>query len=119
MKYPIKVLNFKRYCMMNRLHLIALIYATVSKRVPIIGTFFVVLGSHWVSIYISGSLFSFFRFIYAKNVNSVCMYTTMSYLDLSVMNNDLQKKMTCKKSIQSIIQNIIFQKNSIQKIFKT
>ena len=95
MKYPIKVLNFKRYCMMNILHLIALTYATVSKRVPIIGTgslqgpflaFWVPIGPLFI---FQGPYFQCFGFIYAKNVNSVCMYTTMSYLDLSVMSNDL------------------------------
>ena len=47
----------------------------------------------WVPI---GSLFIFqgpyfqcFGLIHAKNVNLVCMYTAMSYLDLTVMSNDL------------------------------
>ena len=62
---------------------------TDAKRVPIIGTFL----TFWVPI---GSLFIFqgpyfqcFGFIHAKNVNLVCMNTTISYLDLSVMSNDL------------------------------
>ena len=60
----------------------------LGTRVPI-GTFL----AFWVPI---GSLFIFqgpyfqcFGFIHAKNVNLVCMYTTMSYLDLYVMSNDL------------------------------
>ena len=60
-------------------------------QVPI-GTFlasWVPIGSLFI---LQGPYFRFFGFIYAKNVNSVCMYTTMSYLDLSVMSNDLQKK---------------------------
>ena len=36
----------------------------------------------WVPIYISGSLFSVFWQIHAKNVNSVCKHVTMSKLDL-------------------------------------
>ena len=36
-----------------------------------------------------GPYFQCFGFIHAKNVNSVCMYTTMSYFDLSVMSNVL------------------------------
>ena len=57
-------------------------------RVPI-GTFlasWVPIGSLFI---FQGPYFRFFGFIYAKNVNSVCMYTTMSYLDLSVMSNDM------------------------------
>ena len=59
-------------------------------RVPI-GTFL----AFWVPIGF-GSLFIFqgpyfqcFGLIHVKNVNLVCMYTTMSYLDLTVMSNDL------------------------------
>ena len=47
---------------------------TVGKRVPIL--------TFWVPIYISGSLFSVFWQIRAKNVNSVCKHVTMSKLDL-------------------------------------
>ena len=36
-----------------------------------------------------GPYFQCFGLIHAKNVNLVYMYTTMSYLDLSVMSNDL------------------------------
>ena len=46
-------------------------------QVPI-GTFFDFWGPYWVPIYISGSLFSVFWQIYAKNVNSVRTYTTMN-----------------------------------------
>ena len=56
---------------------------------PYLGTLFGILGPYWVSIYFSGSLFQCFGLIHAKNVNLVCMYTTMSYLDLTVMSNDL------------------------------
>ena len=72
---------------------------TVTKRVPIIWTgslLYVGTGSLQGPFLRFGSLFIFqgpyfqcFGFIHAKNVNSVCMYTTMSYLDLSVMSNDL------------------------------
>ena len=55
------------------------------------------------------------------------MYTTMSYLDLSVMSNDLQKfnsKYYSKHNFpekfnSKNIQNLVFQKYSIQKLFKT
>ena len=74
-----------------------------------------------------GPYFQCFGFIYAKNVNSVCMYTTMSYLDLSVMSNDLQKFSSKYYSKHNFpekfnsknIQNLVFQKYSIQKLFKT
>ena len=36
-----------------------------------------------------GSYFQCFGFIYRKNVNSVCMHTTMIYRGLSVMSNVL------------------------------
>ena len=48
--------------------------------------FWVPIGSLFI---FQGPYFQCFGFIHAKNVNSVCMYTTMSYLDLSVMSNDL------------------------------
>ena len=46
----------------------------------------VLIGSLFIFL---GPYFQCFGLIHAKNVNSVCMYTTMSYLDLSVMSNDL------------------------------
>ena len=58
-------------------------YATVSKRVLILGTWSLIRTflAFWV---LNGSLFIFqgpyfhcFSFIHAKNVNLVCMYTTM------------------------------------------
>ena len=69
--------------------------STASKRVLILRTwslirtflaFWVLIGSLFI---FQGPYFHCFDFIHAKNVNSVCMYTTMSYLDLSVMRNDL------------------------------
>ena len=60
----------------------------LGTRVPI-GTLFGILGPYWVSIYFQGPYFQCFGLIHAKNVYLVCMYTTMSYLDLSVMSNDL------------------------------
>ena len=48
--------------------------------------FWVPIGSLFI---FRGPYFQYFSYIQAKNVNSVCMYTTMSYLDLSVMRNDL------------------------------
>ena len=45
---------------------------------------------HFGSLFIfEGPYFQCFGLIHAKNVNLVCMYTTMSYLDLTVMSNDL------------------------------
>ena len=60
----------------------------LGTRVPI-GTFlafWVLIGSLFIFL---GPYFQCFGFIHAKNVNLVYMYTTMSYLDLSVMSNDL------------------------------
>ena len=59
----------------------------LGTRVPI-GTFFgmVPIGSLFI---FQGPYFQCFGIIHAKNVNLVCMYTTMSYLDLSVMSDDL------------------------------
>ena len=48
--------------------------------------FWVPIGSLFI---FQGLYFQCFGIIHAKNVNLVCMYTTMSYLDLSVMSNDL------------------------------
>ena len=52
---------------------------TVSKRVLILRTWSLIITflAFGVLIYISGSLFSLFWLIHAKNVNSVRMYTTM------------------------------------------
>ena len=64
---------------------------TVPKSVPIIGIRSL-QGPFWRfgSLFIfQGPYFQCFGFIHAKNVNLVYMYTTMSYLDLSVMSNDL------------------------------
>ena len=77
------------------------LHTTAPKRVPFWGnrvpiwTFFT-FGIPRESLFIfQGPYFQCFGFIYAKNVNSVCMYTTMSYLDLSVMSNDLHWYYTC------------------------
>ena len=53
--------------------------STAFKRVLILRTWSLVRTflAFWVLIYISGSLFSLFGFIHAKNVNLVCVYTTM------------------------------------------
>ena len=42
-------------------------------------------------LFFQGSFFQCFGLIHAKNVNLICMYTTMSYLDLTVMSNDLSR----------------------------
>ena len=51
--------------------------STVPKRVLILRTWSLIRTflAFWVLICISGSLFSLFGFIHAKNVNSACMYT--------------------------------------------
>ena len=46
--------------------------------------FWVPIGSLFI---FQGPYFQCFGLIHAKNVNLVCMYTTMSYLDLTVMRN--------------------------------
>ena len=48
--------------------------------------FLILIGSLFI---FQGPYFQCFGLIHAKNVNLVCMYTTMSYLDLTVMSNDL------------------------------
>ena len=77
------------------------IYCTVSKRVLILRTLSLIRTflAFWVlngSLFIfQGPYFHFFGFIHAKNVNSVCMYTTMSYFDLCVTSNYLHCYYTC------------------------
>ena len=44
---------------------------------------------------ILGPYFHYLGFIRAKNVNSVCTYTTMSYFDLCVTSNYLHCYYTC------------------------
>ena len=73
----------------------------LGTRVPI-GTFFGILGPYWVSIYFSGSYFQCFGFIHAKNVNLVCTYTTMSYLDLSVMILYIYHPISCEVMLQTL-----------------
>ena len=74
---------------------------TVSKRVLILRTwslirtflaFLVLIGSLFI---FQGPYFHYFGFIHAKNVNSVCMYTIMSYFDLCVTSNYLHCYYTC------------------------
>ena len=48
--------------------------------------FWVPIGSLFIY---KGPYFQCYGFIHAKNVNLVCMYTTMSYLDFYVMSNYL------------------------------
>ena len=72
----------------NKTHLS---FFTVPKRVPIIGTGSL-QGPFWrfgsLSIF-QGPYFQCFDYIYAENINSVCMNTTMSLHGLSVMSNFL------------------------------
>ena len=81
--------------------------------------FWVPIGSLFI---FQGPYFQCFGLIHAKNVNLVCMYTTMSYLDLTVMSNDLhcyymyihiRSGLHCPKiSISTYASRVKFRKSS-------
>ena len=81
----------------------------MGKRVPIASGPFLLFGSPFI---IQGPYFQCFGNIHAKNVKSFCMYTTMSKLELSVLNHDLLLEMVSKfvktdSVLHSGVQNML------------